>query len=161
MAVARERHRYMKVLFAWFGYRQIPMLYEPDVRYAGASKWDYWKLWNLSIEGITSFSIGPLKVATYVGLITAILSILYGFYMAIRTVIFGNPVPGFPSLLIAMLFLGGLQLIFLGIIGEYLGRTFDEVKQRPLYLVRQWEPSAHDCTGVIQTEATEGRQTEY
>jgi glycosyltransferase involved in cell wall biosynthesis len=153
LAGSRERHRYMKGLFAWIGYRQIPMLYEPDVRYAGASKWDYWKLWNLSIEGITSFSIGPLKVATYVGLITAILSILYGFYMAIRTVILGNPVPGFPSLLIAILFLGGLQLIFLGIIGEYLGRTFDEVKQRPLYLVRQWEPST-------QTAAVEGRLTE-
>jgi glycosyltransferase involved in cell wall biosynthesis len=141
LAGARERHRYMKGLFAWIGYRQIPMLYEPDVRYAGASKWDYWKLWNLSIEGITSFSIGPLKVVTYVGLVTAILSILYGLYMTIRTIILGNPVPGFPSLLIAILFLGRLQLIFLGIIGENLGRTFNEVKQRPLYLVRQWEPS--------------------
>jgi glycosyltransferase involved in cell wall biosynthesis len=114
LAGSRERHRYMKGLFAWIGYRQIPMLYEPDVRYAGASKWDYWKLWNLSIEGITSFSIGPLKVATYVGLITAILSILYGFYMAIRTVILGNPVPGFPSLLIAILFLGGAPTNFFG-----------------------------------------------
>jgi glycosyltransferase involved in cell wall biosynthesis len=148
----------MKGLFAWIGYRQISMLYEPDVRYAGASKWDYWKLWNLSIEGITSFSIGPLKVATYVGLIVAILSILYGFYMVIRTVILGNPVPGFPSLLVAILFLGGLQLIFLGIIGEYLGRTFDEVKQRPLYLVRQWDPSAPDRTGITRPTATEGGQ---
>jgi glycosyltransferase involved in cell wall biosynthesis len=154
LAGARERHRYMKGLFAWIGYRQIPMLYEPDVRYAGASKWDYWKLWNLSIEGITSFSIGPLKVATYVGLIVAVLSILYGFYMAIRTVIFGNPVPGFPSLLVAILFLGGLQLIFLGIIGEYLGRTFNEVKQRPLYLVRQWDPSAQDRTDITDRTKT-------
>jgi glycosyltransferase involved in cell wall biosynthesis len=105
LAGARERHRYMKGLFAWIGYRQIPMLYEPDIRYAGASKWDYWKLWNLSIEGITSFSIGPLKVATYVGLIVAILSILYGLYMAIRTVILGNPVPGFPSCLSRSCFL--------------------------------------------------------
>jgi glycosyltransferase involved in cell wall biosynthesis len=155
LAGARERHRYMKGLFAWIGFRQIPMIYEPDVRYAGASKWDYWKLWNLSIEGITSFSIGPLKVATYVGLIVAILSILYGFYMTIRTVVFGNPVPGFPSLLVAILFLGGLQLIFLGIIGEYLGRTFNEVKQRPLYLVRQWDASAQDRAGTIQAATKE------
>jgi polyisoprenyl-phosphate glycosyltransferase len=155
LAAARERHRYMKGLFAWIGYRQIPMAYEPDLRYAGASKWDYWKLWNLSIEGITSFSIGPLKVATYLGLIVAILSILYGFYMTIRTVILGNPVPGFPSLLVAILFLGGLQLIFLGIIGEYLGRTFDEVKQRPLYLVRQWDPSQQDRAGTVQAATKE------
>ncbi len=160
LAGARERHRYMKGLFSWIGYRQIPMLYEPDLRYAGASKWDYWKLWNLSIEGITSFSIGPLKVATYLGLIVAILSILYGFYMTIRTVIFGNPVPGFPSLLVAILFLGGLQLIFLGIIGEYLGRTFDEVKQRPLYLVRQWHPSAQGGPGMPQDAATGAGKTE-
>jgi glycosyltransferase involved in cell wall biosynthesis len=155
LAAARERHRYMKGLFAWIGYRQIPMAYEPDLRHAGASKWDYWKLWNLSIEGITSFSIGPLKVATYLGLTVAILSILYGFYMTVRTVIFGNPVPGFPSLLVAILFLGGLQLIFLGIIGEYLGRTFNEVKQRPLYLVRQWDPSQQDRAGTIQAATKE------
>ena len=141
LAGVRERHRFMKGLFAWIGYRQVAMPYETDLRFAGVSKWNYWKLWNFSIEGITSFSIGPLKVATYIGLITAILSIVYGLFMVIRTILFGNPVPGFPSLLVAILFLGGLQLIFLGIIGEYLGRTFNEVKQRPLYLVRHWDPS--------------------
>jgi polyisoprenyl-phosphate glycosyltransferase len=156
LAGVRERHRFMKGLFAWIGYRQIPLRYETDLRFAGSSKWNYWKLWNFSIEGITSFSIGPLKVATYVGLLTAGLSILYGFYMVIRTLIFGNPVPGFPSLLVAVLFLGGLQLIFLGIIGEYLGRTFDEVKQRPLYLVRQWQPSAPDFADTAPTAAVEG-----
>jgi polyisoprenyl-phosphate glycosyltransferase len=159
LAGIRERHRFMKGLFAWIGYRQIPILYEPDLRFAGVTKWNYWRLWNFSIEGITSFSIGPLKVATYVGTVVAVLSILYGFYMAIRTVVFGNPVPGFPSLLVAILFLGGLQLIFLGIIGEYLGRTFNEVKQRPLYLVRRWEPSLENSTGVTQGGAGEGRQT--
>ena len=141
LAGVRERHRFMKGLFAWIGYRQVAMPYETDLRFAGVSKWNYWRLWNFSIEGITSFSIGPLKVATYIGLITAILSIVYGLFMVIRTILFGNPVPGFPSLLVAILFLGGLQLIFLGIIGEYLGRTFNEVKQRPLYLVRHWDPS--------------------
>jgi glycosyltransferase involved in cell wall biosynthesis len=140
LSAIRERHRFMKGLFAWIGYRQVPLSYEADPRFAGASKWNYWKLWNFSIEGITSFSIGPLKVATYIGLLVAILAIIYGFYTVMRTIIFGNPVPGFPTLLVTILFLGGLQLIFLGIIGEYLGRTFNEVKQRPLYLVRQWQP---------------------
>src|SRR5215472_2383373 len=140
----RERPRFMKGLFAWIGYRQVPLSYEADPRFAGVSKWNYWKLWNFSIEGITSFSIGPLKVATYIGLLVAIMAIIYGFYTVIRTIIFGNPVPGFPTLLVTTLFLGGLQLIFLGIIGEYLGRTFNEVKQRPLYLLRQWDYSIHD-----------------
>jgi polyisoprenyl-phosphate glycosyltransferase len=153
LGALRERHRFMKGLFAWIGYRQIPMAYETDLRFAGASKWNYWKLWNFSIEGITSFSIAPLKVATYVGLVVAILAIVYGFYMIIKTIIFGNPVPGFPSLLVAILFFGGLQLIFLGIIGEYLGRTFNEVKQRPLYLVRQWDPSIQDCKRITVTRA--------
>jgi len=156
LGALRERHRFMKGLFAWIGYRQIPMAYETDLRFAGASKWNYWKLWNFSIEGITSFSIAPLKVATYVGLVVAILAIVYGFYMIIRTIIFGNPVPGFPSLLVAILFFGGLQLIFLGIIGEYLGRTFNEVKQRPLYLVRQWDPSIQDCKRITVTPAATG-----
>jgi len=137
----RERHRFMKGLFAWIGFRQVPMLYERDPRFAGTTKWNYWKLWNFSLEGITSFSTGPLKVATYVGLVAAIIAIAYGVYMIIRTIFFGNPVPGYPSLLAIVLFLGGLQLIFLGVIGEYLGRLFNEAKQRPLYFVRRWEPS--------------------
>jgi len=147
----------MKGLFAWIGYRQIPLIYEPGLRFAGVSKWNYWRLWNFSIEGITSFSIGPLKVATYVGTIVAVLSILYGLYMAVRTVVLGNPVPGFPSLLVAILFLGGLQLIFLGIIGEYLGRTFNEVKQRPLYLVREWAPSLKNSTTITQAVREDGQ----
>src|SRR6516162_7310148 len=97
----RERHRFMKGLFAWIGYRQVPLSYEADPRFAGVSKWNYWKLWNFSIEGITSFSIGPLKVATYIGLLVAVLAIIYGVYTVIRTLIFGNPVPGFPTLLVA------------------------------------------------------------
>jgi polyisoprenyl-phosphate glycosyltransferase len=157
LARVRERHRFMKGLFGWIGYRQIPVLYEPDPRFAGVSKWNYWRLWNFSLEGITSFSIAPLKAATYVGLFVAISSILYGVYMVIQTIMVGNPVPGFPSLLVAMLFLGGLQLIFLGIIGEYLGRTFNEVKQRPLYLVRQWDPSAR-ASRLIEAATTEERE---
>jgi polyisoprenyl-phosphate glycosyltransferase len=159
LAGVRERHRFMKGLFVWIGYHQVPLVYEPEPRFAGASKWNYWKLWNFSIEGITSFSIGPLKVATYVGLVSASVSILYGFYTMMKTIIFGNPVPGYPSLLVLMLFLGGLQLIFLGIIGEYLGRMFDEVKQRPLYLIRQWDPPALECKGMPQVAAIEGGQT--
>jgi glycosyltransferase involved in cell wall biosynthesis len=159
LARIRERHRFMKGLFAWIGYRQVPMLYEPDLRFAGASKWNYWKLWNFSIEGITAFSIAPLKFATYIGLVAATLAILYGFYMVIKTIIFGNPVPGYPSLFAMMLFLGGLQLIFLGIIGEYLGRTFNEVKQRPLYLVRQWDPSAEDREHITEIATAESEHT--
>jgi glycosyltransferase involved in cell wall biosynthesis len=149
----------MKGLFVWIGYRQVSMLYEPDLRFGGVSKWNYWKLWNFSIEGITSFSIGPLKVATYIGLLVAILAITYGIHMIIQTIMFGNPVPGFPSLLVAILFLGGLQLIFLGIIGEYLGRTFNEAKQRPLYLVRQWDPSMRERKVMTGAVAVEGGRT--
>jgi polyisoprenyl-phosphate glycosyltransferase len=139
LGTLRERHRFMKGLFAWIGFRQEPMIYEREPRFAGTTKWNYWRLWNFSIEGITSFSIEPLKIATYIGLITAISSICYGSYIVLRTIVFGNPVPGYPSLLVIILFIGGIQLIFLGIIGEYLGRTFDEVKQRPLYIVREWD----------------------
>jgi polyisoprenyl-phosphate glycosyltransferase len=137
----RERHRFMKGLFAWIGYSQIAMRYERDPRFAGASKWSYWRLWNLSLEGITSFTIVPLKISTYLGLSVAAFALLYGFYILGRTIIEGNPVPGYPSLLVVMLFLGGVQLMFLGVIGEYLGRMFNEIKQRPLYLLRGGHPA--------------------
>ena len=139
----REHHRFMKGLFAWIGYHQVSMLYERDARFAGHGKWNYWRLWNFSLEGVTSFTITPLKIATYVGLFVALVSITYGGYIFGRTVLVGNPVPGYPSLLVAILFLGGVQLISLGVIGEYLGRMFNEVKHRPLYLVNQWEPPMH------------------
>jgi glycosyltransferase involved in cell wall biosynthesis len=131
----RERHRFMKGLFAWIGYRQVAVTYERERRLAGATKWNYWRLWNLSLEGITSFSIAPLKIAMYIGLFTATVAVIYGTYIIGLTVIFGNPVAGYPSLLVIILFLGGIQLLSLGIIGEYVGRIFNETKQRPLYIV--------------------------
>ena len=133
----REHHRFMKGLFAWIGFRQVALLYDRDARFAGKSKFNYWRLWNFSLEGITSFTTAPLKVASYFGLVTSLGAALYGIAIVVGTLIFGNPVAGYPSLLVAVLFLGGLQLLTLGIIGEYLGRIFNESKQRPLYFVRE------------------------
>ena len=115
------------------GYTAVP--YHRDPRFAGTTKWNYWKLWNFALEGITSFTIAPLKIATYFGLIVAVFAFLYGSWMILDTLIRGNPVPGYPSLMVVVLFLGGVQLIALGVIGEYLGRMFDETKKRPLYLI--------------------------
>lgn len=137
----REQHRFMKGLFAWIGYPQRAVPYRRDPRYAGDTKWNYWKLWNFAIEGITSFTTTPLKLATYLGLCTALGSFLYGSYFLARTLLLGNPVPGYPSLLVIMLFLGGIQLVALGIIGEYLGRMFNETKNRPLYFLKGCQPS--------------------
>lgn len=133
----REKHRFMKGLFNWIGYNQIALPYERAERFAGETKFNYWKLWNFSIEGFTSFTIAPLKLATYLGLFSAFMAILYGLYMIARTIFYGNPLPGYPSLIVVVLFLGGAQLMVLGIIGEYLGRTFNEVKGRPLYLIKE------------------------
>ncbi len=137
----RERHRFMKGLFAWIGYRQTSVSYERDARHAGYSKWNYWKLWNFALDGISSFTTFPLKLATYVGLIAACGAFLYGLAIIWDTLVHGNPVPGYPSLLVAILFLGGIQLMSLGVMGEYLGRMFDEAKQRPLYLIAAYEPA--------------------
>lgn len=135
-----ERHRFMKGLFAWIGYRQKAVPYRRDSRYAGKTKWNYWRLWNFAIEGFTSFSTAPLKIATYLGLITAAGAFTYGAYMIIRTLLFGNPVPGYPSLIVIVLFLGGVQLIAIGVLGEYIGRIFTETKRRPLYLLNDYFP---------------------
>jgi glycosyltransferase involved in cell wall biosynthesis len=136
-----ERHRFMKGLFAWVGYPQKAVPYVRQPRHAGKSKWNYWRLWNFALEGITSFSAAPLKGATYLGLLVAGFSFFYGLYFLLRTLFFGNPVPGYPSLVVIILFLGGVQLICLGIIGEYLARTYNETKRRALYFTQGVHPS--------------------
>jgi glycosyltransferase involved in cell wall biosynthesis len=139
----RERHRFMKGLFVWIGFPAVAVRYDRAPRAAGTTKWNYWKLWNFSLEGITSFTVSPLKVATYLGLFTAAVALLYLVQLIFRTLVFGNPVAGYPSLLAVILFLGGVQMMMLGIIGEYLGRIFNETKHRPLYLVERHLPSLH------------------
>jgi len=134
----REQHRFMKGLFAWVGFPAKAVLYERAPRAAGTTKWNWWKLWNLSLEGITSFTVGPLKAATYLGILVAIIAAIYLVVLLARTVLFGNPVAGYPSLMATMLFLGGVQMMMLGIIGEYLGRIFNETKGRPLYIVERY-----------------------
>ena len=137
----RERHRFMKGLFAWVGYPSRAVLYDRAPRHAGRSSWNYWSLWNFAIEGITSYTVLPLKIATYVGLFLALMSGLYGVALIIYTLTVGSRVPGYPSLLVVVLFLGGAQLTTLGVIGEYLGRVFNETKQRPIYLVEHYRPA--------------------
>jgi polyisoprenyl-phosphate glycosyltransferase len=139
----RERHRFMKGLYAWIGFRQAEVPYVRAPRAAGATKFNYWRLWNFSIEGFTSFSIRPLQMASYFGFTIAVLAVLYGSFIVLRTLLYGNPVAGYPSLLVVVLFMGGVQLISLGVIGEYLGRVFNETKQRPLYLVADLVPSRY------------------
>ena len=133
-----ERNRFMKGLFAWIGFEHTSLLYDREPRAAGTSKWHYWKLWNFALEGITSFSVGPLKVASYVGILTALLAFAYAAYFLIKTLLSGDPVPGFPTLIVVISFLGGLQLMAIGILGEYVGRIFLETKRRPLYLVEEF-----------------------
>lgn len=141
LKLLREQHRFMKGLFAWIGYPQKAVPYRRDPRHAGETKWNYWRLWNFALEGITSFTTAPLKVATYLGLLAAFGAFIFGVGLIIDTLIHGNPVAGYPSLMVTILFLGGVQLITLGIIGEYLGRMFDEAKGRPLYLLNQYKPA--------------------
>jgi glycosyltransferase involved in cell wall biosynthesis len=135
-----EQHRFMKGLFAWIGYHQKAVYYDRDPRFAGTTKWNYWKLWNFAIDGITSFTTAPLKFATYIGFLTACAAFVYGSYMLIHTLLFGNPVPGYPSLIVIILFLGGIQLMAIGVVGEYVGRIFTETKRRPLYFVNAYKP---------------------
>jgi glycosyltransferase involved in cell wall biosynthesis len=137
----REQHRYMKGLFAWVGFSQVAVVYDRDPRAAGTTKWNYWKLWNFALEGITSFTTVPLRFTTYLGLAIAFISFIYGSLIVIRTLLYGSPVPGYPSLLTVVLFLGGAQLTAIGILGEYLGRVFNETKKRPLYFLSDYLPS--------------------
>lgn len=136
----REQNRFMKGLFAWVGFKQKQLYFEREPRAAGVTKWNYSKLWRFALDGITSFSYVPLRFATWIGMLVAISAFIYGVIIIVKTAILGNDVPGYPSLMVVILFLGGIQLTALGIIGEYLGRMFNESKQRPLYLVDEYQP---------------------
>lgn len=149
----REKHRFMKGLFSWVGYSQKAIDYDRCPRYAGDTKWNYWRLWNFALEGITSFTVSPLIISTYVGFVTSLVAFFYGGFVIVKTLLFGNSVPGYPSLLVVILFLGGIQLMALGVIGEYVGRMFNETKNRPLYLVNKYYRSSNEKMDVIDGEA--------
>ncbi|HGJ5880715.1 MAG TPA: glycosyltransferase family 2 protein [Arsenophonus nasoniae] len=131
-----ERNLFMKGVLSWVGGNVDIVEYTRAERSAGESKFNGWKLWNLAIEGITSFSTFPLRMWTYIGLGVAAIAFIYGTWMIIDKIIWGNPVPGYPSLLVSILFLGGVQLIGIGVLGEYIGRIYTESKQRPKYLLK-------------------------
>ena len=137
----RERHRFMKGLFGWIGFNQIAVPYRREPRLAGDSKFGLWKLWNFALEGITSFSTAPLRAATYLGVLTALLAFVFALWIVIKAALWGDAVAGWPTMMSVILMLGGVQLIALGLIGEYLGRLYEESKQRPLYLVDVWQPA--------------------
>ena len=130
-----ERNRFMKGLFAWVGFNAIGVAYERPQRAAGASKFNLWRLWNFALDGVVSFSTVPLRASFYIGVAIATVSVLYALFIVTRVLLFGIDTPGYASLLIAVLLMGAIQLLSLGVIGEYLGRLFLEVKGRPIYVV--------------------------
>lgn len=132
-----ESRRFMKGLFAWVGFRSTYVDYERPERVAGTTKFNGWRLWNFALEGITSFSTEPLRIWTYLGLFVSLISFSFAIFIVLRTLISGVDLPGYASLMVAVTFLGGLQLIGIGVLGEYLGRTYIESKRRPVYLVRR------------------------
>ena len=134
----RENQRYTKGLFSIIGYNKKEILYDRDPRAAGQTKWNYGKLIDLSIDGITSFTTSPLRWAALIGCGVSVIGFVYMLYIIIKTIVTGIDVPGYASLMVVILFLGGIQLIFFGIVGEYLGRTFNESKHRPLYFIERY-----------------------
>lgn len=133
----RESQRYTKGMFQWIGFKKKEFTFDQDDRVAGNTKWSYIKLLNLAIEGITSYTTSPLKIATVMGLIVSLCAFIYMLFVLIKAIAVGDPVAGYPTIMVVMLFLGGVQLLSLGIIGEYIGRIFNETKNRPAYFIRE------------------------
>lgn len=131
----REKHRFMKGLFAWIGYKQVCFQYNREPRAAGTTKWNYLKLWHFAQEGITAFSTTPLRIAGLCGLLISMLSFIFGLYIILKALFWGIDVPGWASIAVMLTFLSGIQLLSIGILGEYIGRIFGEVKRRPLYFI--------------------------
>ena len=142
----RENQRYTKGMFSWIGYRKKELLFDRQPRHSGNSKFNYYSLINLAIEGITSFSVTPLRIASLLGILTSLMAFFYLLFTVAKTLFLGADLAGYPSLMAVILFLGGAQLLALGIIGEYIGRIFNETKQRPLYLVESSHRVSHEKT---------------
>ncbi len=140
----RESQRYTKGMFSWIGYRKKEISYDRDPRAAGESKWNYPKLFNFAIDGLTSFTTAPLRISSVMGGIVSFAAFIYIIYLVTRTIFFGTDLAGYPSTMAVILFLGGVQLLSLGIIGEYIGRIFNETKQRPLYFVEEYHSGKTD-----------------
>lgn len=134
----RETERYTKGLFCWIGYRKKEIVFDRGDRVAGESNWSFWSLFNLAIEGITSFTTAPLRIATVSGFIIALCAFIYALYFITKTLVYGDPVQGFTTLIVIILFMGGIQLITIGILGEYIGRIFNEAKHRPTYIANEY-----------------------
>lgn len=134
----RESERYTKGMFCWIGYRKKEILFDRGDRIAGKSAWNFWSLFSLAIEGITSFTTSPLRISSVFGLVVSIAAFLYMIFILVKTLIFGDPVQGFPTIMTVVLFLGGVQLLSIGILGEYIARIFNESKNRPTYIVREY-----------------------
>jgi polyisoprenyl-phosphate glycosyltransferase len=152
-----ERTRFMKGLFNWVGFRQCGVAYDPPPRSDGHSSWGFARLWRFALDGIVAFSTVPLVVWSYAGFVIAILSLLYGTLLVLRTLLYGIDVPGYASLMVAVLFLGGIQLLSLGVIGEYVARIYSEVKGRPLYVVKGIYGGAAAMAGTAGGTAPHGR----
>ena len=133
----RESERYTKGLFCWIGYKKQEILFDRGNRIGGQTKWNYGSLFNLAIEGITSFTTAPLRIATFIGIIVAVWALCYMAWIIAKVLIWGEPVAGYPTIMTVMLFIGAVQLICIGILGEYVGRIFNETKNRPTYLIKK------------------------
>ena len=137
----RESQRYTKGMYSWIGFQKKEIIFDQQARIAGDSKWSYFKLFNLAIEGITSFTTSPLRISSFIGIIVSLGTFIYMIFIFIQALLYGDPVQGYPTLMIVILFLGGVQLLSLGVIGEYLGRIFLETKKRPPYFARSYNGS--------------------
>ncbi len=133
----KEKTRFMKGIFSWVGFKSKEILFERKKRDAGVSKFNFWKLWNFAIDGITSFSMFPLRIFLYSGFFIMLFSFLYAIFIIFKTLYFGSDLAGYPSLMVTILFFGGMNMFAIGVIGEYIGRVYEEVKNRPLYVVEE------------------------
>jgi glycosyltransferase involved in cell wall biosynthesis len=149
-----ERNRFFKGLASWIGFRQVRVDYEPADRTHGVTTWNIWTLIGLSIEGLTSFSVAPLRVASMLGLLLALTALVFGCWILLETILFGKDVPGYPSLVVSVMVIGGVQLLMIGVLGEYIGKMLSEVKGRPVYFVADHSLKNADSSADARAPAT-------